>query len=219
MPRLLSLGITATNMRPRLIVFGGAFDPIHNGHLYLATHAAQFFRAHVRLLPNGNPPHRQPTVAKWQHRYRMCDIAVSKYPRLSVGNDESPTAAPRYMVNTLRIIRQRRPRTALLLLVGTDAFTAMQQWHQWREIFALAHVIVANRRKALPYASPALRRRRINAANLGQGYGGVYFWNCQPPAIAARQLRSTIATNSLIDCQLPPVITDYIKKNALYRRR
>ena len=127
-------------------IFGGTFDPIHFGHLRTAFELLHALRlAEVRLVPAGNPPHRGVPLCDAQHRLDMVRAAVADQPGLVVDDREVRRQGPSYTVLTLRELRDEAPGRPICLLLGMDAFLGLPQWHEWRSVFDLAHVVVAHR--------------------------------------------------------------------------
>jgi nicotinate-nucleotide adenylyltransferase len=127
-------------------VFGGTFDPIHYGHLRTAFELWQMLKlSQVLFLPTGNPPHREAPLASSELRLEMVRAAVAGQPGFAVDDREIRRSGVSYSVDTLTDLRREHPRRSLCLLLGMDAFLGMPTWHRWREIFALAHVVVAHR--------------------------------------------------------------------------
>ena len=127
-------------------IFGGTFDPIHFGHLRTAFELLHALRlAEVRLVPAGNPPHRGVPLCDARHRLEMARAAVADQPGLVVDDREVRRAGPSYTVLTLRELRDEAPGRPICLLLGMDAFLGLPQWHEWRSVFDLAHVVVAHR--------------------------------------------------------------------------
>jgi nicotinate-nucleotide adenylyltransferase len=127
-------------------VFGGTFDPIHYGHLRTAFELWQLLKlAQVRFLPTGNPPHREAPLASSELRLEMVRAAVAGQPGFAVDDREIRRSGVSYSVDTLTDLRREHPQRSLCLLLGMDAFLGMPTWHRWREIFELAHVVVAHR--------------------------------------------------------------------------
>ena len=127
-------------------LFGGTFDPIHFGHLRTAFELWQSLRlAEVRFLPTGNPPHRERTLADAELRLAMVRAAVADQPPFVVDDREVRRGGASYTVDTLTELRSEFPHRSLCLLLGMDAFLGLPNWHRWRELFDLAHVVVAHR--------------------------------------------------------------------------
>jgi nicotinate-nucleotide adenylyltransferase len=127
-------------------LFGGTFDPIHNGHLRTAFELWQALRlAQVRFLPTGNPPHREAPLAATDLRLEMVHAAVEGNSAFVVDDRETRREGMSYTVDTLLDLRRDFADRSLCLLLGMDAFLAMPHWHRWHEVLDLAHVIVAHR--------------------------------------------------------------------------
>lgn len=127
-------------------LFGGTFDPIHFGHLRTAFELYQSLKlAEVRFLPTGNPPHRNHTLADAELRLTMVRAAVADQSGFVVDDREVRRAGASYTVDTLVELRREYPHRSLCLLLGMDAFLGLPTWHRWRELFDLAHVVVAHR--------------------------------------------------------------------------
>ena len=127
-------------------IFGGTFDPIHCGHLRTAFELWQELRlAEVRLLPAGTPPHRDQLYASAEMRLQMVRAAVADQPYFVVDDREVRRTGPSYSVDTLSELRQENPQRSLCLLLGMDAFLGLPQWHRWRDLLTLGHIVVAHR--------------------------------------------------------------------------
>jgi len=127
-------------------IFGGTFDPIHYGHLRTAFELWQALRlAEVRFLPAGNPPHRDEPLAAAELRLEMVHAAVAGEPAFVVDDREVRRSGVSYSVDTLTELRAENPDRSLCLLLGMDAFLGLPNWHRWRELLGLAHIIVAHR--------------------------------------------------------------------------
>jgi nicotinate-nucleotide adenylyltransferase len=127
-------------------VFGGTFDPIHCGHLRTAFELWQELKlAEVRFLPTGVPPHRDQLYASAELRLKMVEAAVANQPGFVVDDREVRRTGLSYSVDTLTEMRREFPRTPLCLLLGMDAFLGLPNWHRWRDLLTLAHIVVAHR--------------------------------------------------------------------------
>jgi nicotinate-nucleotide adenylyltransferase len=127
-------------------LFGGAFDPIHYGHLRTAFELWQALKlAQVRFLPTGNPPHREAPLTTPELRVQMVSAAIAGISAFVVDDRELRRRGMSYSVDTLTELRADYPDRSLCLMVGMDAFLGLPTWHRWRDIFDLAHVVVAHR--------------------------------------------------------------------------
>lgn len=132
-------------MRP-IGIYGGTFDPIHYGHLRTALELyAALDLGEVRFVPTANPPHRGVPITPGALRLRMLEAALRGVPGFVVDERELARAGLSYTVDTLESFRAEYPTRPLCLLLGMDAFLGLPQWHRWRALLDLAHVVVAHR--------------------------------------------------------------------------
>jgi len=127
-------------------LFGGAFDPIHVGHLRTAFELWQeLLLSEVRFVPTGNPAHREQLNAPAELRLAMVKAAIADQPHFVVDDREVRRTGVSYSVDTLTELRGEFPDRSLCLLLGMDAFLGLPHWHRWRELLNLAHIVVAHR--------------------------------------------------------------------------
>lgn len=128
-------------------VFGGTFDPVHYGHLRPALEVMEALALReMRLVPVGEPPHREMPIANGKQRETMLRAAIgSDSPGLVVDNRELKRPGPSYMVDTLASMRAELSTEPLCLVLGMDAFLQLNSWHRWQEILGLAHLVITHR--------------------------------------------------------------------------
>ena len=127
-------------------LFGGMFDPIHYGHLRTAFELWQALKlAEVRFMPAGSPPHKQVTHASAEQRLAMVRAAIADQKGFVVDDREIRRTGVSYSYDTLAELRAEYPDRSLCLLLGMDAFLGLPDWHRWRELLDLAHIVVAHR--------------------------------------------------------------------------
>ena len=132
-------------MRP-IGIFGGTFDPIHYGHLRTALELKALLDLDkVHFVPCANPPHRTAPMSDGALRLRMVEAAIRDEPKFVADDRELKRAGVSYTIDTLASFRAELPGRSLCLLLGMDAFLGLPQWHRWRELTTLAHIVVAHR--------------------------------------------------------------------------
>jgi nicotinate-nucleotide adenylyltransferase len=217
---------------PVLGILGGTFDPIHYGHLELAREVKTALRlAAVRLIPAGDPPHRAAPVATAAQRLAMVELALTEYADLELDAREIHRAGPSYTAVTLEELRAESPARPLALIVGADAFLGLPTWHRWRELFGLAHLVIAARpgvtiegALAPPLAAEWTRRLRSDVTSLTAAPAGtIIVLPTTLHAIAASAIRRDLARGSegvaAVRGLLPASVLAYIDRNQLYRPR
>ena len=206
------------------LLLGGTFDPVHAGHLALARRAADGLAAEVRLLPAGQPPHREAPQASAGQRLAMLELAVAADPRLRVDPRELQRDGPSYTVDTLRELRQELGLDAPLgLLLGADAFLGLPSWHQWASIPQLAHLVVVTRPGSRldllpPPLQAALEDRWTSDPRrlAGRPAGLVHQLQMQPDPSSSTAIRAALARGES-PAALAAAVLAYIRQQGLYR--
>ncbi len=127
-------------------IYGGTFDPIHYGHLRTALELlAVLGLAEVRFVPSANPPHRAAPMTAAAVRLQMVEAAIRGVTGFVADRREIERDGPSYTVDTLASLRAEYSTRPLCLLLGMDAFLGLPQWHRWRELLELAHIVIAHR--------------------------------------------------------------------------
>lgn len=214
-----------TGHTPLRVLYGGTFDPVHNGHLAVARHARDALAAQVHLMPAADPPHKGPTHADAQQRAAMLALAIGEEPGLIVDLRELRRDGPSYTVDTLRELREEVGAAApLALLVGADSFLALPSWKSWRDLFEYAHFVVAERpgngiARDLPdeLAQVAEGRWITAAAELRRLPAGRILLLEQPlHPESASEIRARIRAGKPWQDQVPAPVAAYIADRGLY---
>lgn len=204
-------------------IFGGTFDPIHFGHLRTAFELLQALRlAEVRLMPAGSPPHRGVPLCDAEHRLAMVRAAIVGQPGFVVDDREIRRDGPSYSVTTLRELRAEAPARPVCLIVGMDAFLGLPQWHEWRSLLELAHVVVAHRPGWAAPASGTLgellaERGTARVEDLHEAVAGrIHVRSVTPLEISSTDLRNLIVSGSDPRYLLPDAVRAIIRDTGCY---
>ena len=211
-------------------ILGGTFDPIHFGHLRLATELSEAFHLEqVLFVPNGLPYHRGRTAhASDEERLTMLKLATGRDARFGIDERELRRQGPTYSYDTLlELRRERGPDVPLVFLLGSDAFSRIDTWHRWTELFDLAHFAVAIRADDQnwfakgPGAFPkdVWPRITLNLRELlGAPAGRVMTFSMTPLSISSTTIRALAAEGASIRYLTPDPVVEYIRSHRLYAR-
>lgn len=137
--------MVAAQGRRRIGVMGGTFDPVHAGHLIVASEALHSLNlTEVLFVPAANPWQKAPSVAI-EHRLEMVRRATADEPRFNVSDVDVRRGGNTYTVDTLSDLTIEHPDSDLFLLVGADALASLTTWKDYERIFSLAHVVSLTR--------------------------------------------------------------------------
>jgi nicotinate-nucleotide adenylyltransferase len=205
-------------------ILGGTFDPIHYGHLRIALDVMQSLALEeVRFIPLHEPSHREQPHSTPQQRLTMVEAAIAGQPGFRVDNRELKREGPSYTVDTLRSLREELGDTPICLLLGTDAFLGLPDWHKPEELLTLAHVVVMQRPCETEPHSKRLDilvegRHADNPDELEATPGGrVLFQTVTQLEISATAIRQMIQRGDSPRFLLPDAVLNTIQDQGLYR--
>ena len=191
----------------RIGVFGGAFDPPHQGHVQLLRSAIrQLVLDTVLVIPTGEAWHKERSLTPARHRLAMAQLAFGDLPQVQVDAREVQRAGPSYTVDTLTELHAEHPGSAFYLLMGQDQWSRFGSWRRPDEVAALAIICVAFR--ADPAWAPADSMAKL-APPL----------SIAMPAVSASStaIRSAVARHEGIDGLVFAPVARYIEQHHLYQ--
>lgn len=198
---------------PRIGLFGGTFDPIHNGHLHIArSFADELDLESVILLPAGDPYHKTAPRTAAHHRLTMAEIAAQADSRLAVSDCDIVRQGATYTHDTVQIFRQHFPAAELWLLIGMDSLLQLHTWHRWQNLVRQCRIAAAPRPGSSLAQAPAPLQSWLAEA-LPQGR--LHILQAEPLPISSSQIRQQLAAEHTSP-DLPPAVLDYIRQHQLY---
>ena len=185
----------------------------------------------VRLIPSANPPHRITPSAPAEDRLKMVELALDRANKKLVPDSrELNRVGKSYMVDTLKQLRTEHPNASISLILGTDAFIELMTWHEWQQLFSLAHIIVASRPN-LPLseletnlekklASEYEARKRHDRDLLHSSKNGLIFtYEFTSLEVSGTSLRRRIQHKQSLKYLLPDNVINYIQNHNLYKEK
>jgi len=177
-----------------IAIFGGTFDPVHNGHLRLAV--------------------------ELRDRLDVAEVRLGDEPHLRLDDRELLREGPSYTIDTLKSFRGQFPDAPLCLVMGTDAFAGLASWRDWRALFDYAHVILIDRpgmEDLPPVMRGELDERRSDEAWLYESLAGaVHVCELPPLAISSSRIRALIEGGRSPRFLLPEAVLEDIRDDGIY---
>lgn len=194
-------------MTPETIgILGGSFNPVHIGHMMLASYLSQFTRLDAVWLTLSplNPLKAAATdLLPDMERLRMLDIAVRGAEKIGLCDIELSMPRPSYTIDTLRLLARRYPRRRFKLVIGSDNWKVFNQWRQSEDILDEFGVIV--------YPRPGYD----TDTNIYDDRAS--FVDAPMTNLSSTFVRKAIARGRDMRFFLPPGVFEYIKENGFYR--
>lgn len=185
-------------------ILGGSFNPVHIGHLMLASYMQQFGgfdEVWLTLSPLNPLKAGSDELIPDLMRLKMLEIATGTSKGLNVCDYELTMPKPSYTINTLRYLEKRYPRHTFKLIIGSDNWKIFDQWKDHESILSDFGVVV--------YPRPGYQVGTIYE-------DGVDVINAPMADVSSTFLRKAIARGKDMTYFLPNGVFDYIKQNKLY---
>ena len=179
----------------KIILFGGTFDPPHNGHMTLLAGAIEAVRPDLVLVePAGTPPHKRAGGTSAAHRLAMCECFRPLFPELVLDTT----------------MNARYPGAQLYFPMGSDMLLWFRNWAAYREL--LRRVVLVAHLRTGEDAAPV----REYAAGLAAEGGTVLFAKAPVFPVSSTEVRALAAKGRPLDGLVPESVAAYIARHHLY---
>ena len=205
----------------KVLLYGGSFDPPHNGHLNnLRAAAARVRPDRIVVMPAGMSPFKRGTNASGALRLEMCGCfsALAEeggFPALTVSGWEVQQAAQgrrNYTVLTLEMLAAGFPGAELYLAIGSDMLLSFDGWHRWQDILRLAHLVVTSRHVG---DDPELHAKALRLDPTG---ARILFAPVQALPMASSDIRTRLTAGEGCEAELPEAVRAVIRREKLYKK-
>ncbi len=191
-------------------ILGGAFDPVHLGHLALAGDVLKIKALDgILLVPTFDPPHRPSEPhASFEDRLAMLDLAAADYPRFAVSRIEETTGRPSYTLDTVRALKKNHPEVGFSFLIGADNLSQLPTWHRWEAVLEEIGLLVGCRPGADLEVIAGLSRLRVDLVETSL------------LDISSTGVRTTVGQGTTLEAlsaMVPDAVARYIMDRKLYQ--
>ena len=186
-------------------IFGGSFNPVHNGHIELARRLLELAGLDEVwfVVSPQNPFKRNERLLDDALRLEMVRLALAGEPRMTASDCEFRLPRPSYMWYTLQSLAEEYPDREFVLLIGADNWARFDEWFAAKDILANHHIVVYPRKGT-----------RLDASSFPPG---VTLADTGLIPGSSTEVRRRIACGQSIDGLVPPVVAEFIRKNKLYK--
>jgi nicotinate-nucleotide adenylyltransferase len=216
--------------KERIGIFGGTFNPIHNGHVKAALEVQKtFLLDKVLFIPSYIPPHKgAPDIAPPSHRLVMIKLAVSSYPQLIPSPIEIEARGKSYSIRTLEKLKKQFPDAWMFFILGVDAFLEIETWREYKKVLEQCHFVVISRpgydlRKAKKILGENYADRMIRVSDSASSrkwimhHNKIFLLSIYALDIASKDIRKKVKRGESIAGLVDDRVEDHIRKNKLYQ--
>lgn len=209
----------------KIVILGGTFDPIHNGHIQLAEKLYEVFKTPITFMPTGIPPHKAPPIATDHQRLEMLELAIANNSKFQIERMEIDANDFGYTYRTMEQLRQKVGKDIpIYFLIGGDSLLTLDTWHYWETILDKVNFVVAWREvySLEQMTSDALinvfNKNKSNDLSCINSANGIFYeLNFTPQNVSSTMIRKRAHDGLNISDLVPLAVADYITCHNLYK--
>lgn len=217
--------MSRVSRHPAVGLFGGTFDPVHQGHLDMARHVQERCRLdQVLFIPAPQPPHKGKPAVAFVHRVAMLKAALASVgERMQCCCIEADLPSPSYTIHTVEALAANRPACVYSFIIGGDSLLDLPHWYRVTDLLNTVNLIAVRRQGLVPTEiSPILQALDPSFhADAGprlwrnqRGRTVTYLDDLELP-VSSSQIRDQLARGEIPD-MLPTPVFEYIRSHHLY---
>ena len=194
-------------------IYGGAFNPPHNGHIHLALSINDIYDFdRIILIPTGNPVHKSDNeFVSDADRLNMCELIADDNSIFEVSDIEIKSNEKSYTYNTVQKLKEKYPKDEFYLIIGGDMLMIFDKWYEYKKLSEEVTVICAARED--DYNILDKKRKELEKDNCV-----VYLENIKPKVVSSSEIRKKLRLNKSVKNLLPDSVYRYILERKLYEK-
>jgi len=182
-------------------IFGGSFDPVHRGHLFLAkTAISKLGLDRIIFIPAYQNPLKHNKPENNLHRYKMLLLATKDNPLFFIDDFELNNPVKSYTINTLHYLHSKYEKDEFFLLIGGDSAESFFKWKDFKILLTLCTLIIFKRKDS--FIPESLKDKSI-----------IIDFDCP---YSSTDIRKKISSGNIPYNALPERVSEYIEKFGLY---
>lgn len=189
-------------------LYFGTFNPIHNGHLIIANHVAEYSgldEVWIVVTPH-NPLKNKTTLLADYQRLQLVCLATEAYPKIKASDFEFKLLQPNFTINTLTHLQEKHPKHEFSLIMGEDNLKTFHKWKNYKEILKNYSIYV------YPRISDATENVEF------KNHPKIHLIDAPIVEISATFIRENIKKGKNVTPLLPYKVWEYIDYNNLYKK-
>lgn len=194
-------------MKFNIGLFGGTFDPVHNGHIEIArSYLNSSYIDQLWIIPSANPPHKSNlALTPFEHRVNMLKLVFNDVDGVLINNIEQKLPAPGYTLQTLNKLKESHESNyTFYWCIGSDSLQSFHEWYRYKDILKLCMLLVAERPEfEIESVEPAIQEKCI-------------FVKHDPVTISSTEIRNDLISKRF-SSNIPGKVAEYILTHNLYR--
>ena len=196
----------------KVLMYGGAFNPPHRGHMLLLEEAIKAVKPDRTLVvPSDVSPHKRTQYTPFRDRANMCRCFKECGEGVTVSEIEKAKNKKRsYTVKTLRRLENRYPGAELFLVIGSDMLFTFRGWHQWRRILSMCTLVIAAR------DDESTEKLEEALCSLSKDGAKGMILRTKPIDISSTELRNMVRDGKDCSEYIPQSVSEYISRHRLY---
>jgi len=215
-----------------IAILGGTFDPPHYGHLRTALELREIFHFdEVWFIPSAFPPHKDARqITPFFYRKKMLELAINDFDFFKLKDIESSLPKPSYTINTIKELKKLYPEHTYYLIIGSDAFKALDKWNSGSQIIDFCNLIIAVRdssdeenvlktRENIFKDFPFIKTEPFGMISLSDeitDQNAIFYVPVTHLEISSEKIRKIASNNHALTYLMPENVIEYINKFRLY---
>lgn len=212
MQNMTDLNIMADNMK--IGIFGGAFNPVHNGHINLAKQYMNELKLDkLLLIPTAVPPHKSVLgLASEKDRLNMLKLAIDGIENIEVSDIEFKRIGKSYTFDTLTQLKKLYPNSSFYLIIGADQLFHFDKWYKFEEILSLVTLCTCARENEEEKSEMIKFAKSLNSLDMNK----FFILNTPVLRVSSSEVREKIKSGEDVSSLVPDKVLNYICERGLY---